>query len=597
MMGTYENIKDYAVIGNGRSAALISRKGSIDWLCWPRFDSPSLFGALLDDQKGGYWSIAPDCPYSVNRQYIENSMVLKTIFHCETGSASLIDCMPIQGKEVDCIIPEQQIIRIIECSKGFVPFQIMLKPAPSFGKASVKISRNSYGIKYNWNGRSVLFRSEIDLNENGKGLFTLKANQHASMTLSFVREGPAVIVPLGAFLKSIVDETIREWNRWSQKCRYAGAYKSEVVRSALVLKSLIYSPSGAIVAAPTTSLPEKLQSDLNWDYRYCWLRDASLTVRALYDIGYEQEAMAFASWLIHTTRLTRPELRVYYDVYGGLSGKEINIGWFKGYKNSRPVRVGNGARGQLQLDIYGEVIDAVGHIIESQKQTDHETESMILDFGIYICKNWDKPDEGIWEPRTGRFQHIHSKVTSYTGLNRLVQLQKRNLINKKNTEIFQKNLKMIRESVQKNGWNENESSYVQQCGSSVLDMNSLLLAYHNFEDPAGYRMLKTYEALKKKLYAGNGLFYRNEQSKVKKEGTFGICSFWAIEYLARGGGSIDDATRQFSALLAQANDVGLYSEEIEPQTLEFLGNFPQAFTHIGLINAAISIQERILRGN
>jgi GH15 family glucan-1,4-alpha-glucosidase len=595
MKNRYEEIKDYALIGNGRSAALISKNGSIDWLAWPRFDSPSLFAAILDCQKGGYWSIMPCCPFEVKREYVKNTMVLKTTFICETGSAELIDCMPIGGENIRYLTPEQYLIRIIRGQKGTVPFQMEIYPSPQFGKTSVKRFRNFCGVHYDWNGRTVLLRSDCEMNTDGPTTFTAHPDSIVSMELSFVKDSPAVLHPCGPFLLTIVDDTITMWQRWSRKCTYKGSYENEVIRSALVLKSLIYSPSGAIIAAPTTSLPEIMNGDYNWDYRYCWLRDASLTVRALLHIGFEEEAKAFASWLLHTTRLSRPKLRVFYDVYGGFHEKEENIDWFSGYNNSRPVRSGNKAAKQYQLDIYGEVIDAVGHIVTFQNGIDHETEQMLLEFGKFICEHWDEPDQGIWEPREDPSQHVHSKISCWTGLNRLTMLQEKKLLRNKFFDLFKNTMQQIRSTVEKNGWSDKEKSYIQKYTTSALDMSLLHISWHSFEPICSNRMKDTYNALHRKLYAGNGLFYRNEQSKILGEGAFGICSFWAVEYLARGGGNVADATHLFETMLSLANDLELYSEEIEPKTLAFLGNFPQAFTHIGLINAAMSIEERKLQ--
>jgi GH15 family glucan-1,4-alpha-glucosidase len=592
MKDGYYNIKDYGMIGNGRSVALISKSGSIDWLCWPRFDSPSLFGAILDSQRGGYWSITPSCPFNVKREYVTNSMVLKTTFVCETGSAELIDCMPVEEENVKYLSPEQYIIRIVECQKGTVPFKMEMYPSPQYCKSPVSRFRNFSGIHYTWNGKTVLLRSDIEININGYTSFTLNAGSFRSLELSYVKDSPAIIHPLGTFLKAIVEDTVNVWETWSRKCRYEGCYGKEVIRSALALKSLIYSPSGAIIAAPTTSLPEIVHGDYNWDYRFCWLRDASLTVRALLDIGFQEEAKAFASWLLHTTRLTRPKLRVYYDVYGGLSGKEKNVHWLSGYMDSKPVRIGNGAGEQFQLDIYGEIIDAVGHIVTLQNEVDHETEQMLIEFGRYICKHWNDPDQGMWEPRGEPSQHIHSKITCWTGLNRLLMLQEKKMIKNKYMDRFRNTMRAIRSTIEERGWSEKEQSYVQKYDTPTLDMNSLLIAWHSFEHSGSHKMRNTYGALRRKLYAENGLFYRNEQSKNLGEGAFALCSFWAVEYLAKGGGTLAEATDLFENLLIHANDLGLYSEEIDPKTFAFLGNFPQAFTHIGLVNAAISIEER-----
>ncbi len=592
----YENIKEYAIIGNGRSAALISRNGSLDWLCWPRFDSSSIFGALLDNQRGGYWSIIPCCPYTVKREYLKNSMVLKTTFTCETGSAILIDCMPIFDESENYIVPEQQIIRLIEVIDGNVSFKIIFKPSPGYGKANLKCIRNSFGRAFIWKGKCLYYRSHIEIDDNGIGYVSLGRGQFACMNLFFVKDTPAVFQPLGDFQKQIISDTVEHWCKWAQGCTFEGAYRFAVIRSALVLKSLIYSPSGAIIAAPTTSLPESMGRELNWDYRYCWLRDASLTVRALFEIGFKDEARAFASWLLHTTRISRPKLKAYYDVYGGINNRETVAYWLTGYNGSSPVRIGNAAQEQYQLDIYGEVIDAVGHIIEADRKVDSETENMLINFGLYICRHWNDPDEGIWEPRTGVSQHTHSKVNCWNGINRLLRLQQQKLIRAEQMDLFLKHLPIIMNAVKQKGWSDTQASYVQKFGSPSLDMSLILMPWHGFEDPGSDRMRKTFSALKKRLHTGNCLFYRNDQSRIEKEGAFGICCFWVADYLARGGGSLEQACQQFEGVLSYANDLGLFAEEIEPLSGNFLGNFPQAFTHVGLINAAVSIEKRKKEG-
>ncbi len=353
---------------------------------------------------------------------------------------------------------------------------------------------------------------------------------------------------------------------------------------------LTYSPSGALVAAPTTSLPEKIGASLNWDYRYCWLRDASLTVRAMLSLGYWDEAEAFMDWIVLATSMTQPELRILYTVFGDNAPRERELTHLKGFWDSRPVRIGNQARGQLQLDVYGEVIDAVAQFAFHGRRFDRTTQKVLIDWGKYVVGNWNQPDEGIWEPRDGRQHHTHSRLLCWTALDRLCKLANSGVLAGAPAELFAKHRDTIAKDIQQNSWNERLNSYVSEINGRDLDASLLLLAWYGFEDAASERMVSTYRAINRNLQAGPALLYRNKSELG--EGAFGICSFWEAEYLALGGGSLERARSSFEQLLSYANEVGLFAEEIDPGSGDALGNFPQAFTHVGLINAALSLRDR-----
>jgi GH15 family glucan-1,4-alpha-glucosidase len=421
----------------------------------------------------------------------------------------------------------------------------------------------------------------------------LRAGEAVHFSLTFADEGPAVLPPLGEWSRAAIARTVAWWREWASRLQYSGPRRDMVVRSALALKLLVYAPSGAVVAAPTTSLPERIGGHLNWDYRFCWLRDAAFTVRALLALGCTPEATAFVGWMLHATRLTQPELRVLYDVYGNAPSAERILERFAGYEGSQPVRIGNAALEQRQLDVYGEVIDAVACFVGGGGALDHETERTLCAFGEYVCRHWHEADEGIWEPRSGPAHNTHSRVLCWTALDRLLQLHDKGHLRRAPAAMFQKNRELIRREVEARSWNSDLGSYVAHLDGERLDATLLLLPWYGFEDAGSERMRATYAGVRAHLGAGDGLLYRYRTADSPGEGAFGICSFWGAEYLALGGGSTDEARQTFERLCGYANDVGLFAEEIDPSTGAALGNFPQAFTHVGLINAAVSLARRL----
>jgi GH15 family glucan-1,4-alpha-glucosidase len=590
-------IRDYAIIGDCRSAALVSRFGSIDWLCWPRFDSSSCFAAILDPSRGGRWRIAPAQPFRSQRKYLEGSNVLETVFETETGAIQILDAMSIasEKEESELFLPEHEIVRRVECIRGEVELETIFEPRPRYATAGFRLRhRGKLGFWVDMDSESLILRSDALLGVQGNGVVgrqRLRQGEALSFSMSFSRDAPAELQPLECVRESL-ERSNSWWTNWIGQVKYEGPYRDAVLRSALALKLLTYGPSGAIIAAPTTSLPERIGGDLNWDYRYCWLRDASFTIRALFGLGYAEEASAFLGWLLHTTRLKSPYLRILYDVFGNSPKREKVLPQFSGYLDSRPVRVGNAAESQLQLDVYGEVIDAAVRFIRAGGRFDSETRTMLRNFGLYVCNHWNEPDEGIWEPRFGRLPHTHSRLLCWVALDGLLELEWKGHLRRTPTDLFRQTRDAIRREITVHSWNEQLRSYVQIPGTEEVDCSLLALALYGFEPASSPRMRSTYEQIRKTLGAQHGLLYRNKGLAARGEGAFGLCSFWAAHYLAIGGGTFEEAKEVFEATLGYANDVGLFAEEIDPSTGEPLGNFPQGFTHLGLINAALSLHER-----
>jgi GH15 family glucan-1,4-alpha-glucosidase len=592
-------IQDYAVIGNGRSAALVSRGGSLDWLCWPRFESPSLFAAILDPAIGGHWKISPTVPARSTRRYVDASNVLVTEFETPDGLLRLTDLMPVFSEEEKkhVLVPEHEVLRIVECIRGEGEIEVRFEPRPNYARREPRLrSARGLGIRVEDGPHLYTLRSDVSLeiqhHATVVGRARLSAGERRHFSLTYDAHGPAVLPPLGTHSEEAIRRTTAWWRQWASRCTYDGPYREQVIRSLLILKLLAYAPSGAIVAAPTTSLPERIGGDLNWDYRFCWIRDASLTVHELLDLGYPDEAAAFVGWLLHVTRLTRPRIQVLYDVYGELPRSEELLAHLEGHRGSRPVRIRNAATGQLQLDTYGEVIDAVAQMCRRGASLDLETQRMLRQFGQYACENWQRPDQGIWEPRTAPQHHTHSRVLCWTALDRLLELHQMGVLPRIPTAKFEENRRLIRRDVEDRSWNSSLQTYTQVQGGSTVDATLLLLGWYGFANPSDPRMRATFQRIRERLEVAPGLLYRVEESRAAGEGAFGICGFWAAEYLARGGGSLDEAEAWFERLLCYGNDVGIHAEEIDPSTGEPLGNVPQAFTHVGLISAALAIEER-----
>ena len=592
----YRRIGDYALIGDCRSAALVSSTGSIDWLCWPRFDSPSIFAALLDAGRGGCFSITPVEPFTMTRRYAGASAVLETTFRTTSGVARLTDLMPVaseieKGRE---LWPDRELLRRVECIAGTVEIEVVFDPRPDYGRVvPVLVDQRAFGLVCEHRGQILALQSEIPLTTgSGRGACgraRLEAGQTRTLSLTYNRWLPAIISAMGDGAADRVARSLAWWDTWIRECRYDGPYADAVRRSVVTLKLLTYAPSGAVIAAPTTSLPEEIGGTRNWDYRYCWLRDASMTLRAFDDLGFTIESEAFLSWLLHATRDTWPDLQVLYDVYGESHIPESLLEHLEGYARSGPVRVGNAAIDQLQLDTYGEVIDAAWRHVERGGQLDRTTARTLVGLGDVVVRRWQEPDEGIWEPRSGRRHRTHSKAMCWVALDRLVRLCERRHV-QGDAARFARVRDTIREMIESRGYSARLGSYVSVFDGETVDASLLLLSLMGYADPQSARMRGTRARVRERLGAG-GLLYRylnGNDGLTGAEGAFGICSFWGAEACALQG-DVATARGEFEHILSFGNDVGLFAEEIDPATGAAIGNFPQAFTHVGLINAAVTI--------
>lgn len=599
------SIADYGLIGNSRAAALVSRNGSIDWCCLPEFHSPSIFAALLDHHKGGHFSVAPLGAFKSAQKYVADTNVLDTNFKTGSGEVRLLDAFTAATEEEKslCLFPDHEILRIVEGISGSVKMRLEYAPKVFYGKhAPVLKDRGKLGTSFSWKENiyilgNTLAPGEITMTKDSscaRAEFIVQAGQRICFSLSYSDQSPAVLPELHVSGYKRMQQTIRFWKSWISKCTYKGSYPEPVRRSALALKLLEHAPSGAIIAAPTTSLPEKIGGTRNWDYRYCWLRDASFTIRALVKLGFEDEAHGYMNWILHATRLTRPRLQVVYSVFGRAHLKEDTLAWLSGYKNSTPVRVGNLADGQFQLDIYGEVLDAAYTYSMLVKEFDKSTKAFLIGLGNVICKLWNQPDNGIWEIRSARVHHTHSKVLAWVGLDRLLKLCDKYQWTGVPTAKYKETAARIRMDIEQFGYSAELNSYTRKFNGNTLDASLLVLPLVEYCDPASSRMRSTLQQMCKRLLKNNLMYrYREvDDGLAGEEGTFGVCSFWLVENLVKAG-QLDKGIEVFETMVKHASPAGLFSEEVDPDTHELLGNYPQGFTHIGLINAALTIDSAL----
>ncbi|OAI51319.1 glucoamylase [Planctomycetaceae bacterium SCGC AG-212-F19] len=611
MPSTYQPIEHYGIIGNLRTAALVGMDGSIDWLCLPHFDSPSVFAAILDDAKGGRFRIAPPADDFRHKQfYWPDTNILVTRFLHADGVGEIEDYMPVRGEGP---VPDE-LIRRVRVVRGRLPFHLECRPAFDYARAAHQTFVGPHGARFDGPGLSLGLSSPVALRQDGDGVtadFTLGEGEKVAFALC--RRSPGEHpgpCPGTDEAEDLFRDTVAYWRRWLSKCTYTGRWRETVVRSALTLKLLSFAPTGAIVAAPTCSLPEVIGGVRNWDYRYTWIRDAAFTLYGLLRIGFTEEAARFMDWL--KDRWQDPDSRgsgpfqLMYGIDGRADLTEQSFEHLEGYRGSRPVRVGNAAHQQLQLDIYGELMDAVYLHNKYVEPIPYEAWTHLRMLLNWLCDNWKRPDEGVWEVRGGRRHFVYSKVMSWVALDRGARLAwKRSLPADRARWLSVRD--EIYEEVMARGWNPRRKAFVQAYDSEALDASCLLMPLVFFMAPSDPRMLSTIDAICRPLDQGgllaDGLVYRYDPAMAPdglpgREGTFNMCSFWLVEALTRAGRTdparLENARLLFEQMLGYANHLGLYGEQTGPSG-EALGNFPQAFTHLALISAAFNL-DRALGG-
>jgi GH15 family glucan-1,4-alpha-glucosidase len=587
----YAPLRDYAAIGDGRTVALIARDGSLDWLCLPDLDSPSVFGAVLDADKGGSFALAPDAPFTAERRYLPDTNVLETTFTTDVGTARVTDAMllPTVG-----LAPVRELVRRVDGVSGRVPMHWRVEPRFEYGRRRARIGRrgetpvatagrDALAVSTWAAGDPVLDKTSIN------GRFVATPGLSALVVLSVAHQEPLVF-PSRSEAESRLVATIAFWREWAGARSYVGPWREAVIRSALALKLLIHSPSGAIAAAATASLPERIGGERNWDYRFCWVRDSAFTLRALMQLGCPREGESFFWWLLHASQLTHPRLRVLYRLNGGERTSEATLP-LTGYRGSRPVRVGNGAAGQEQLDIYGDLMQTAWIFAMAGGELDTDTGRRLAEIADLVCAIWRRPDSGIWEVRSEPLDFTHSKILCWVALDRAQRLAEHGHIPGAHAGRWRAEANAVRAFIDERCWSGDTGSYVRSAGSCELDASLLLGALMDYPAARDPQMTATISALRRELGHGPLLDrYGGEDGLAGGEGAFLCCSFWLVDALA-GAGRADEATELMNRLIGLANDVGLYAEEVDRESGEFLGNLPQALVHLALISAAVSLSD------
>jgi GH15 family glucan-1,4-alpha-glucosidase len=605
--GDYLPIAEHGLVGDLHTVALVGTNGTIDWYCCPAFDAPSVFGAILDKDDGGFFSLRPAGDGWHSKQlYFPDTNVLITRFFTHGGVGEVQDFMPIEDQPD---LHRHRLLRRVVVVRGTMEFELEVQPRFDYGREGHEVEMHPHGVLFRAPSLSLALEGAIAKSMHGaerldrvalgvRARFTVEAGDSQTYVLERV---PADHIcrpypereTLAAF-----EATVAYWRRWLDQSRYRGRWREMVHRSALTLKLLTYKPTGALVAAPTTSLPEQLGGERNWDYRYTWIRDAAFSLYGLLRLGFTEEAASFMGWLTDRTRDWKVgpsgPLQIMYGIDGRAELEEFELTHWSGYKDSAPVRIGNGAATQRQLDIYGELIDSVYLYNKYGAPIFHETWGSLRRIVDWLCENWDNVDEGIWETRGGQKDFTYSRLMSWVAIERAIRMNRaRGLPGDIVRWLAERD--RIYNQIMSRGWSDEREAFVQHYGSDVLDASILLMPLVLFIAPRDPRWVSTLDAISDELVSDSLVYRYNIEASPDglrgEEGTFSMCSFWYVEALTRAG-RVDEARLAFEKMLTYANHLGLFSEEIGP-TGELLGNFPQAFTHLALISAAYNLDKAL----
>ncbi|MFE1881548.1 glycoside hydrolase family 15 protein [Streptomyces diastatochromogenes] len=611
-MDEYPLIENHGLIGDLQTAALVTTDGVVDWFCSPRFDSPSVFGALLDKEKGGHCTVRPaHTTYATKQLYLPDTAILVTRFMTEAGAGEVMDFMPVTGTTVT---GRHRLVRLVRCVRGSMTFQVEIAPRFDYGRQAHQLHITRHGAVFAAQDGTelavhpirepddeeladVLTDRDADLHLS----LTLQAGQQRGLVLEMGAEGPPAEVRRDEHQR-LFDETVGFWRSWLTQSRYTGRWREMVERSAITLKLMTFAPSGGLVAAPTAALPEQLGGERNWDYRFTWIRDASFSVYALLGLGFTEEARAFIIWLGDRVKEragsegdTGP-LNIMYKVDGSSDLDELILDHWEGYARSAPVRIGNGAATQLQLDIYGEALDSIYFAHRHGFQVGHGGWTSLRTDLDWLADHWDQAEEGIWETRGGRQAFTYGRVMSWVAFDRALRLAESKGWPSA-AERWHAERDAVYEQVMAKGWSEERQAFVQHYGSGVLDSSLLRMATVGFLTPGDPMWESTLDAMEEELVSDSLVYRYNPEASPDglrgSEGTFSLCTFMYVDALARAGRT-DRARLVFEKMMGYANHLGLYSEEIDP-TGRQLGNFPQAFTHLALIDSALTLNEALDR--
>ncbi len=607
-MDDYPLIADHGLIGDLQTAALVSMDGSVDWFCAPRFDSPSIFGALLDHRNGGRVQVRPAVDgYTSKQLYFPNTAILITRFMTEGGVGEVVDFMPATSSTI--ATPRHRLVRMLRCVRGQMRFTIDLAPRFDYGREKHEVHPSEYGAVFKGSHSSLTMNvvrepedeqiAQVRIDEPGDlhGELTLTAGQVRGVILETGSEGPPREVRR-AEVERLFDDTVQFWQSWVAKSTYTGRWRETLLRSAITLKLMTYAPSGGLVAAPTAGLPEQVGGERNWDYRFTWIRDSSFSVYSLLGLGFTEEAAAFANWLgdrVHEqVGSDEGPLKIMYRVDGSSDLSETVLDHWEGYRGSRPVRIGNGASDQLQLDIYGEALDSIYFADRRGIQSGHGGWLRISDLLNWLVDHWDQPEEGIWETRGGRKDFTYGRLMSWVAMDRGIRMATTHG-RPAPLERWQRERDAIYNQIMERGWNPGRQAFVQEYTNTVLDSALLRMSSVGFITPTDPMWASTLRAMDGELVTDSLVYRYNPEASPDglrgSEGTFSLCTFSYVDALARAG-RLDEAQLVFEKMLTYANHLGLYSEEIA-LTGEQIGNFPQAFTHLALIDAAITLDQQL----